>query len=230
MKQTKKTKGTLVILTLNEIEGLTAIYPLIPVDKFEEIFAIDGGSTDGTLDFYKKNKVRVLKQQSKGRGEAFRLAMKYSKYDHLVFFSPDGNENPKDIATLFEYLEKGYDMVIASRFMKGARCDEDDQLIKMRKFGNKFFTFLGNMFFGGSLTDSINGFRGITKKAFTRINPDAHGFGIEYQTSLRALKNRFRIKEIPTLEKERIGGRSTAGTFTVGSYFIKLLFQEMLKK
>ena len=35
-------------------------------------------------------------------------------------------------------------MLIASRFMKGARCDEDDKLIKTRKFGNKTFTIIAS--------------------------------------------------------------------------------------
>ena len=129
-----KIKGTLAILTLNEIEGLKKIFPLIPVDKFGEVFAVDGGSTDGTLDFYRKNRIRVLNQRSKGRGEAFRLVVKNAEYDNLVFFSPDGNENPKDIEKLFYYLDKGYDMV---RFMENARCDEDDQFIKIRNLETK---------------------------------------------------------------------------------------------
>ena len=154
-----KIKGTLVILTLNEIDGLKKIYPSIPINEIGEIFAIDGGSTDGTLEFYQKNKVRVMKQKSRGRGEAFRIALKKAKYNNLVFFSPDGNENPKDIPKIFSYLEKSYDIVIASRFMKGAKCDEDHKLIKIRKFGNKIFTLIINILFGGQLTDSINGFR-----------------------------------------------------------------------
>ena len=63
-----------------------------------------------------------------------------------------------------------------------------------------------------------------------KINPDAHGFGIEFQMSIRALKYKMKIKEISTIERERIGGRSTAGTFEVGWYFIRLLFKELLNK
>lgn len=226
----KKIKGTLVILTLNEIEGIKKIYPLIPISKISEVFVIDGGSTDGTLKFYKQNKVKVLTQKSKGRGEAFRIAWKEAKHNNLVFFSPDGNENPADIIKVFAYLDKGYDMVIASRFMKEARCDEDNQLIKVRKFGNKTFTLIANLLFKGKLTDSINGFRGITKTAFKKIHPDATGYGIEFQTSIRAMKNNLKIIEFPTIEKERIGGESNAGTFKVGYYFIKLLLNEFFHK
>ncbi len=223
----KKIEGTLVILTRNEIDGLRKIYPRIPVSRIMEVFAVDYNSTDGTIDFYRKNKIRFCRQNVKGRGEAFRIAFSRAKYDNVVLFSPDGNENPDDIEKIFALMEMEYDMVIASRFMKGGRCDEDGKKIKVRKFGNKMFTLLANMLFGGSLTDSINGFRGIKKHVFNKIRPDAEGFGIEYQISMRAIKKGFKIREIPTIEDKRISGRGTAGSFRTGVYFLKILLSEL---
>lgn len=224
-----KTKSTLVILTWNEIDGLRKIFDKIPIEQIDEVFAIDPGSTDGTLDFYKEKGMKFIIQDIKGRGEAFRIGFKEAKNDNLVFFSPDGNENPEDILKIFRHLEEGYDMVIASRFMKGARCDEDDKIMKIRKFGNKAFTKIANIMFRGDLTDSINGFRGIKKEAFEKINPEAHHFGIEFQISIRAMKNKMKIYEFPTIERERFGGESTARSFKVGYQFIGLLVKEFFK-
>ena len=225
-----KINGTLVILTWNEIEGLRKIFDKIPIEQIDEVFAIDPGSTDGTLEFYKDNEIRFIIQDIKGRGEAFRIAFREAKNDNVVFFSPDGNENPEDILKMFNHLNEGYDIVIASRFMKGARCDEDDKLIKTRKFGNRTFTIIANLLFKGKLTDSINGFRGIKKEAFEKINPDAHHFGIEFQISIRAMKNKMKVFEFPTIERERSGGESTARSLKVGYQFIGLLIKEFLKK
>ncbi len=221
-----KIKGTLVILTWNEIDGLKNVFNKIPVDEIDEVFAIDPGSTDGTLEFYKDNGIRFIMQNIKGRGEAFRIAFREARNDDVVFFSPDGNENPEDILKIFQYLGESNDMVIASRFMKGARCDEDNKFIKIRKFGNKTFTKIANILFRGKLTDSINGFRGIKKEAFEKINPDAHHFGIEFQTSIRAMKSKMKIFEFPTIERERFGGESTARSFKVGYQFVGLLVKE----
>ncbi len=225
-----KIKGSLIILTWNEIEGIKKIFPQIPKDKIEDVFAVDAGSTDGTLEYYKENNIKAVIQEKKGRGEAFRIAIKEAKCDNLVFFSPDGNENPEDILRLFNHLDEGYDMVIASRFMKGARCDEDDKLIKIRKFGNKTFTKIANILFRGNLTDSINGFRGMKREAWKKISPDAEGFGIEFQISIRALKNKMKVFEFPTIENERIGGESTARSFKVGYQFIGLLIKEFFNR
>lgn len=220
-------KATLVLLTRNEIEGITALYDKIPFDQFDESFAVDPGSTDGTLEFFKEKGVRVVMQEKKGRGEAFRVAVKNARNDILVFFSPDGNENPKDSVKLVECIEQGNDMAIASRFTKESRADDEDNLVAVRSFGNKGFTTIANVLFGGKLTDSINGYRAIKKDKFLEINPNAEGFCIEYQMSIRAMKLKHKIAEIPTFEGDRIGGQSTAGTMPTGWKFIKLIAKEL---
>ena len=45
------TFGLLVLLTLNEIKGLSVLFNKIPINEFDEVFAVDGGSNDGTIDF-----------------------------------------------------------------------------------------------------------------------------------------------------------------------------------
>ena len=67
-------KISLVLLTLDELPGLEALFDQIPFDAVDEAFAVDGGSTDGTLEFYEARQFPVLNQVSRGRGEAFRMA------------------------------------------------------------------------------------------------------------------------------------------------------------
>lgn len=224
----KKIKSTLVILTRNEIEGMTAMLSKIPFNKVDEAFVIDYNSTDGTKEFVKKNKVRLINQKIPGRGQAFRLAIKKAKGEHLVFFSPDGNEDPNDIPKLLSLLQQGHDLAIASRFLPESRNEEDDQFLKLRAWANQGFTLLANLFFGGWLTDSINGYRAITKTAFKRLNLDGPGYVIEYQMSIRAKKLGLKITEIPTLEGDRIGGESGSKAIPTGLLFIRFLIREIL--
>ncbi len=223
----EKINATLVLLSFNEIEGLKAIYDKIPINRVKEVFAIDPGSTDGTLKFYQDKGMKFIIQEKRGRAEAFRMGVKEAKNEHVVFFSVDGNENPEDIEKLVSCLEEGNDMAIASRFMPQAKADDSEETVPIRSFGNKMFTAAANMIWGGNLTDSINGFRAVKKQKFSELNPDTEGFGIEYQMSIRALKKKHKIKEIPTIENDRIGGASTAHTFKTGWLFVTLIAKEL---
>lgn len=219
---------TLIILTRNEIEGVKEIVPKIDRNTVDEIISVDYNSTDGTVEFLQKHKIKVIKQRKQGRGEAFRFAAENSKHSNLLFFSPDGNEDPNDIPKLIAKLHEGYDMVIASRFMTSSHNEEDDQPIKLRKWANQGFTLLANLFWHGRLTDSINGYRIITKKSFDSLKLDGEGFVIEYQMSIRALKNRLKIAEIPTYESGRIAGKSGSWAVPTGLSFLYYLIRELV--
>lgn len=218
----------LVILTKNEIQGVQAIIPKIPREVVDELFAVDGNSTDGTREYFESVGIKVLAQTSPGRGEAFRIAVKHTVCDALIFFSPDGNEDPADIPKFREYLEKGADLVIASRMMKGAHNEEDDKTLPIRKWVNQLFTLAANILWnrGPYITDTINGFRAVTVEAFKELAPDGRGYTIEYQSSIRAFKKGMKIAEFPTYEGERIGeGGSPA--LPTGLAFIRLFFREI---
>jgi glycosyltransferase involved in cell wall biosynthesis len=222
--------ATLVVLTLNEIDGVTAVFPKLPMHCLDEVLVVDGGSTDGTLEFFESRGVRVIRQKRRGRGEAFRLTVQHARNDFLVFFSPDGNEDPDDIPRLIDGLAAGHDMVIASRFMRGARSEDADKfLFASRQWGNLLFTWFANILCGRGtwITDTINGYRAITRAAFARLAPDAEGYMIEYQMSIRALQLGLRVLEIPTHESPRIGrGVSKLNAIPVGLKFGVLLVRE----
>ena len=224
----KKPKKSLIILTCNEIDGLKAIFKKIPLNSADEVFAVDWNSIDGTIEFFKSHKIPVIKQTIKGRGRAFIIGMEKAKGNHLLFYSPDGNEDPNDIPKLFKLLDEGFDMSIGSRFMKGSRNDEDNQSLKPRKWVNQAFSLLVRFFWGGGITDSINGFRAIKKDSMQRLKLDAWSFYIEFQMTIRALKLNMKIAEIPSIEGDRIGGVSKLISMPEGFRYLKSLIREIL--
>ena len=223
-------KKTLVLLTLNEIEGLKKLHNKIPFDSADEIVAVDGGSEDGTREFLTKKGIKILDQDIKGRGEAFRVALRNTTGDILLYYSPDGNEDPEDIPLLFAKILDGADLAIASRFMKGSRNEEDDQFLKWRAWVNQTFTHAANLLWnkGDYVTDTINGYRAVKRKILERLNTDEQRFPIEYQMSIRSMKLGFKIAEIPTVEGNRIGGESKAESFPVGWDHVKIFLRELV--
>ena len=233
MKRKKTIETTLVILTRNEIEGMRALVGRIPFETCDEHFVVDFESDDGTVDFVRKRGIRIIRQEKPGRGEAFRLASREAQGTFLIFFSPDGNEDPHDIPKLLDKLREGYDLVIASRFLPGSRNEEDRYLIRPRAWANRSFSFVANLLWnrtGGYVTDTINGYRAIRKNAFEQLKLDAQGYAIEYQMTIRAMRRGMRIAELPTTEGERIGGESKASSFPTGFRFLWFLLRESLTR
>jgi glycosyltransferase involved in cell wall biosynthesis len=222
-------RKAIILLTYNEIEALPQIFDRIPRGCAEEFFVVDGGSTDGSREFLASRGMRVLDQPRRGRGVAFQVAAEATQAQALVFFSPDGNEDPADIPRLFDTLAEGYDMVIASRMMEGAFNEEDIQIFRPRKWVNQTFSLVANLLWnrGVYVTDTINGFRAVRREAFEAMNCDAEGFVIEYQMSIRAMKAGLKVAEIPTHEGQRLGGQSTAKSFSTGLIFLRQLLCEI---
>lgn len=232
-------KILLCILVRNERECLQAVLPTLPAPGpdtgYDAIVAVDGNSTDGTVELLEKSGIEVMRQTRKGRGGACIEVMERYPADAYLFFSPDGNEDVKDFPKFRQHLDAGADLVIASRMCKGAFNEEDEVffLLRFRKLANLIFNLGANLMFrknGPYITDSINGFRAIRKSLADRIKLDAVGYTIEYQMTMRSLAIGAKIVEFPTHEYPRIAGETGAPSFQTGLRFIRCFFEELARK
>ena len=225
---TKHRDSTLVLLTLNEIEGLRQCWDELPLDRFAMTVAVDGGSTDGTREFLAARGIPVLDQGIPGRGVAFRVAAEAVDTDRLVFYSPDGNEDAADIERLDDLLLGGARLAIASRFADGAVNEEADML-RPRARVNQALTWIANTLFhdGPYVTDTINGFRALRRVDLLELDTSVKRFPIEYQISIRCMRRGWRIAELATHEGQRAGGESKALSWPVGKDHLKVLFSEI---
>ncbi len=230
-------KTTLCILTKNELpclkELLQHVIEECNLKNIQQIFAIDGGSTDGTVEFFKDNNIPVISQKNRGRGDAFHVAFKEIESDLYIFFSPDGNENIKDVEKFIEFANSGSDIIIASRMMKESYNEEDENLIKLRKWANNIFNLMANLTFrksGKYVTDSINGYRAVKRNVVESLQLDSVDYTIEYQMTIRAFKKRLNIKEFPTIEGKRLHGETQAKSIPTGFKFLKCYFREIFIK
>jgi glycosyltransferase involved in cell wall biosynthesis len=223
------TTRSVIILTLNEIEGCKEILPRLPLEAAHEWIAVDGGSTDGTRELLQEHQISVIDQNRRGRGEAFRVGVQAATGEHLLFFSPDGNEDPADIPGLFALLDAGNDLAIGSRFLPGARNEEDGQFLPLRKWVNQAFSIIANMLWnrGVWVTDTINGYRAINREVFEVLNLESAGYTIEYEMTIKAFRKHLRIAEMPTCESNRIGGGEGSPSLQTGIAFLKCLARQI---
>lgn len=220
----------LVLLVLNEIDGLRDCWDQIPIDDFREVVAVDGGSTDGTREFLAERGITILDQNIPGRGVAFRVAADASHAERMVFYSPDGNEDPDDIARLDDLLLGGARLAIASRFAVGSVNEEDVDAFRPRSWVNQALTRIANICFndgGPFVTDTINGFRAIRREDLLTLETSVKRFPIEYQMSIRTMQRGWTIAELATIEGQRAGGESKALSWPVGKDHLKVLFSEI---
>ena len=213
------------VLTLDEIDGVSEIMPKVKKEWADAIIFVDGGSTDGTLEKAKELGFEVIHQKNKGEGNACRVGTDATESDFVMFFSPDGNDDPDDIPKLIQKTKEGHDVIHISRFGKNSVI-EDANLLD--RFGNNMFTFLVNTFFGGNYTDALNGFRIIRRKLWDELKTDAQYLNIEQQICIRLAKRKIPILEIDGIEPKRIGGERKMRPLTTGAQLSYQIIKEFI--
>jgi glycosyltransferase involved in cell wall biosynthesis len=227
---------TLLVPTLNEIVGMRQIMPQVEPRWCDQILVVDGGSTDGTQEYARAQGYDLVVQQRRGIRHAYLEAFPHVKGEIVITFSPDGNSVAALIPALTRAIaDEGYDMVIASRYLPGARSDDDDWLTA---FGNWSFTTLINVLHGGHYTDAMVMFRAYRTKLFWDLGLDRdEGYaperlfrtvmGVEPLLSIRAAKQRLRVGEIPGDEPARIGGERKLQVFRWGGAYLAQTLREL---
>lgn len=229
-------KTTLLIFTLNEVNGMKQIMPKIKREWIDQILVVDGGSTDGTLEYAKSAGYDVIVQKKKGLRHSYMEAMEHITGDVMITFSPDGNSVAELIPPLVEKLKEGYDMVIVSRYAPGAKSYDDDIVTA---FGNWLFTRMINLIHGSKYTDAMVMFRGYKKELIKELDIDKDSsyvfeekffhtiVGCEPLISIRAAKRHLKCAEIPGDEPARIGGKRKLQIIRWGLAYMFEVFREI---
>jgi glycosyltransferase involved in cell wall biosynthesis len=79
-------KIALCLMVWNELDGCKHDLPLLPRDQFDEIYAIDGGSTDGTVDYLEGLGIPVYRQPKPGLNAAYVHAVEMATCDAVIVF------------------------------------------------------------------------------------------------------------------------------------------------
>ncbi len=236
-------QSTLIVMTLNEVEGMKQIMPRVSRDWVDQILVLDGGSTDGTVEWAREQGYEVYVQKAPGFRSAYLEVWPQLRGEVVVYFTPDGNSVPEAIPLLLDKMEEGYELVIASRYLQGAHSDDDDPVTA---FGNWMFRTLTNVLLrrrgDPRMTDPLVMLRALRKDLPQRLGIDRpepfERLERLFRTrvdwiplmSWRALKRGIRWSEIPADEPPRVGGERKLKIFQWGAVYLTQLLIEATQR
>lgn len=220
---------TLLLPTLNEIDGFRAIFPLIDRSLFDDVVVLDGRSTDGTVEYALSQDLRTITQLRKGLGPGVFDACSVLDTDYVIEFSLDGNCLPEHLAPLVKKLREGHDLVIVSRYLPPAKS-ADDSLVTA--FGNWMFSVMMTFLGPHRITDSLGMYRGFRTSIIRLPEFEKLLYGPVFEPLVSAIANlkKLRIVEIPGDEPARIGGASKMSVWYNGSCILWMILRCYLIK
>jgi glycosyltransferase involved in cell wall biosynthesis len=223
-------KISLCLVVWNELQGCQSDVPKLPRDAFDEIFAVDGGSTDGTAEYLESQGIRVHLQPKKGLNAAYVHANEMATGDAVVVFPPKGTLPTDDLRKFRPLFEKGNELVIASRQLPGAGNEEDAHVWRPRKWAVMCLAIASAIVWhreGAWVRDVLHGFKGWKRSAFMRMKVLDVGLSIDIEMVVRAYKLRIPRIEFPITEISRSYGDTHFKILPTGKSLLAYLWFEL---
>lgn len=165
-------------------------------------------------------------QKNKGYGSALKEGLENIKTEFFCIINADGSMNPKYLEQMLQDCED-YDLVFASRYLKGGGSD-DDNLITL--VGNKCFSFLGNILFKLKLSDILYTYIVGNTHSIKNLGLKYYDFRICVEIPILAKIKKLHYISIPSKERKRIGGVKKVNAFKDGFLILTAIISLFIKK
>lgn len=212
-----------IIPTYNERENIEKmVRKVFGLNRAFDLLIVDDGSPDGTSDIVKRLMIEFPstlfieeRKDKAGLGTAyihgFHWALK-KQYSYIFEMDCDFSHDPLDLTRLLDSCENGADVAIGSRYCKGGK-------ITNWPLGRILMSYFASVYvrviLWVSIKDTTAGFKCYKRKVLESISLDTirfMGYAFQIEMKYRAIKNKFKVVEVPITFKDRVEGNSKMNT------------------
>jgi ubiquinone/menaquinone biosynthesis C-methylase UbiE/GT2 family glycosyltransferase len=233
MRDHQKFSTTILIPCKNEKGNIEpAVERIPPFGGHQEIIFVDGNSTDGTqeeikrvIKSYPEKDIKFLIQDGLGKGDAVRKGFAAANEDILMILDADLTVPPEDLPKFYTALAEDH-----GEFINGCRLIypmEKQAMRFLNLLGNKFFSLMFTWILNQRFKDTLCGTKALFRKDYAKIEAHRHYFGDfdpfgDFDLIFGAVKQNFKIIEVPIRYRERKYGTSNISRFRHGWLLLKM--------
>lgn len=193
---------TVIIPCLNEEQGVEAVLRGMP-DYIDEVVVVDNGSTDRTADVAAAYGAKVIGEDVRGYGRAYKRGFANATGDIIVTLDGDHSYPVDAISYLVGAMQHlGVDFLNASRFPT-----RDPKAMSFKhRIGNLILSFSMSLLFFRWVRDSQSGMWVFRRSILDKIRLDSDGMAFSEEIKIEALKHPdIQFAEIPVMYSSRLG-------------------------
>ena len=172
-----------IIPCFNEAKTIKSVLNILT--NKGDIYLIDNGSTDNTLDYVKKFKINIIKNKFNfGYDTAIEQGMRMAskeKYRYLITVDADGEHNLADFDKIISNLKNGYDLVLTNRNTKSRIMEYFFSLIMKQQY---------------KISDPLSGIKGYRTKFYDKFGFKKNYNSVGTYLMINAIKNNYKFTEI----------------------------------
>jgi dolichol-phosphate mannosyltransferase len=199
-----------------------------------EIVVVDDGSKDRTweklLEMQKRvpNLHPVQNQGRHGFGRAIVCGFDQMQGDAVVVMMADESDDSRDVVRYWQELNKGYDCVFGSRFIKGGGVIDYPFLkLRLNRLANLFLKHL----FRIKLNDTTNAFKAYRRTTIDGCRPIiAPHFNLTVELPLKSIVRGYSWTVIPITWRNRRAGQAKLKIREMGSRYLFICLYIWLEK
>ncbi|HJJ55438.1 MAG TPA: glycosyltransferase, partial [Methanocorpusculum sp.] len=194
-----------LIPTLNEEKTIGSVITDLKSHGYNNIFVIDGNSSDNTRNIAQNLGASVEIQQSKGKGAAIIESISHINTKYLLMLDGDGTNPPQYADEMLKPIIDGNaDHVIGNRLHEY----EPGALTTLNRIGNSIMNLQFKLSSGVYMRDILSGYRAFTLDSLRKMDLKEIGFEIETEMCSKSAQLDLRFDIVDTYYKKRVGSNT----------------------